>query len=231
VNGGSTLLGTCEPVGRTWTYFNFSYPYDVDDVLFYFVDLPNSNSVFIDDIKISGTCHTPTPVPSPTPVCPSPSPVYFADSFESGFGSWSVRSEGGVTYGITGDAQDGASAFKINRSSCPFDCYGNTSATITKMFTNPLSRATISFWSKTEMSIGSYIQVIIYDTEAGTKRILTVPPRGSGWEYHEVEYIGRIYEVRIFFVDITSTNAAFIDNIVIDGETCSSTLMLLASNE
>jgi hypothetical protein len=81
------------------------------------------------------------------------------------------------------------------------------------------------------MDIGSYIQVIIYDTENGSRRILTVPPGGPGWQYHEINYVGRIYEVRIYFVDITSTNAAFIDDIVIDGATCATSLTLFASNQ
>jgi hypothetical protein len=222
INGGSTLLGTFESPGRIWTYYQVNHPSTVNDVLFYFLDIPNSNRIYIDDIRIRATCHTPTPLPSPTPVCPDPKTWRFLDGFEAGLGTWIVQSQGLTNYGITSvNRHSGVQSFVAGPSNCHEHCYGNNSVTLSRVFPKPLSYIRLGFWLYTDGLVGSYTQVISYSTEIGSTLLGTFQP-GPSWTYYEVEHAAEINELRFYFVDVTDINRVFLDDVDMYTETCAS---------
>jgi len=230
LNGGSILLGTFESPGRTWTYYQVNYEFDISDVLFYFLDIPNSNKILIDDIRIRSTCHTPTPLPTPTPVCTAPFTSVFTDDFEKTLGRWIVKEQGGTSYGLDNRIKySGDWSFAAGPSGCHENCYGNNSVTLTKLFPIPKNYVSIGFWLYSDGLVGSYTQVLTYGTETGTTLLGTFQP-GPTWTYYEVDHREKISEVRFYFVDVTDINKVHLDLVSITTEACSLLPSLFVQN-
>jgi uncharacterized repeat protein (TIGR02543 family) len=149
-----------------------------------------------------------------------------ADGFETGDTSaWIVTSTGSVPYSVaTNAAHVGIYGLKIGSSSCGADCFHNYKVTLTKIFTTPLSGATISLYIYKNNSWGCYPELFINNinpingTDTGVISLSPAALTIGSWTEVTATYNGTINSVTFIFQDITSTNWFFVDDISICGE-------------
>ncbi|OGL46410.1 MAG: hypothetical protein A2161_09845 [Candidatus Schekmanbacteria bacterium RBG_13_48_7] len=213
----SVYIGEWTPCDE-WSFIEFHYYDEITDIDFFFIDIPESNAVFIDKIQLTSDCHG---LATPTPTLPCGFISFSSDpeDFEAGLTDWDFKTEGAVPYSInTGYAHDGSHSFRVGPSSCSRCCYGSYSMTLIKKFPGSREGAKVSFWLKNSFHIGGITQVFGYHPSYGTFLMGTCLPSTS-WTYYSFIYLGPIDEIRFYFVDVTDLNNIYLDSVdILTGE-------------
>jgi len=201
------------------SYIDFYYYDKIHEIDFIFFDIPESNALFIDDFRLTSDCHGLNP-PTPTPECRIFDFILESQDFESGLTGWDSRNNGAVPSKITNSiSYSGSKSFLVGPSVCSHNCYGSYSVTLVKEFPETMYGINLSFWLKNSFHVGGYTQVFAWYPNTGATLLGTYLP-DTTWKNFNVNYSGKLDELRFFFVDITSLNEIALDKIELRSSLC-----------
>ncbi len=153
--------------------------------------------------------------------------LIYEDGFESDLSSFQVSNRGSCPYEISNEyVYEGNTSLKVGPSTCGASAFDSYSVTLVKRFDQPVLDLFIEFWVYEEGNWGGRIGVFIEndDPRAGTidkQYLFLESPRGNneaaqpGWVKMTGQYKGEVSELSIYFYDMTSSDALFLDNLKI----------------
>lgn len=194
-------------VGRNiWQQVTISLNRAVSTLVIFGYDITNSGSLFIDDVLVTT----------------SGSGSALSQDFESGLGNWTATPIGATSHGTsTLRAHGGSRAYRMGRSTCSSNCYGNNNHGV--RLSLPLGQyvSTLTFWVLEESDGSSnFGQTGFVEVDGQMVSGSQFDPHSNvgrnTWQLISISLNRQVSTLSIYAYDITNSGSVFVDDIVIN---------------